>query len=76
MHINIKLIYILVSNNYTLPKGTKFAFSPVLTHHLPDLYPDHESFNPDNFSTDNVAKRHKYSFIGFSGGPRGCIGKI
>lgn len=24
---------------------------------------------------ENVAKRHKYSYIAFSGGPRGCIGE-
>lgn len=66
----------LVSGNHTLPKGTTCVVSPVLTHHIPGLYTDHESFNPDNFNADNVAKRHKYSFISFSGGPRGCIGNI
>jgi len=46
------------------------------THHSPDLYPDPWSFNPENFSPENNAKRHRYSFIAFSGGPRGCIGKV
>jgi len=46
------------------------------THHSPDLYPNPWSFNPENFSPENVAKRHKYSFIPFSGGPRGCIGIV
>lgn len=68
--------HILVSGNHTLPKGTTCVVSPVLTHHIPELYPDHESFNPDNFNADNVARRHKYSFMSFSGGPRGCIGNI
>lgn len=44
------------------------------THHLPELYPNPWSFNPDNFDPENVNKRHKFSFIAFSGGPRGCIG--
>jgi cytochrome P450 family 4 len=64
----------IFSNDYVLPKGTTCVISPIATHHSPDLYPNSWSFNPENFSPENVAKRHKYSFIPFSGGPRGCIG--
>ncbi|XP_050423133.1 cytochrome P450 4C1-like [Adelges cooleyi] len=60
--------------NCTIPKGTTMVIPPIATHHLPELYPNPWSYNPDNFEPDNVAKRHKYSFIAFSGGPRGCIG--
>ncbi|XP_029343853.1 cytochrome P450 4g15-like [Acyrthosiphon pisum] len=64
----------IFSNDYVLPKGTTCVISPIATHHSPDLYPNPWSINPENFSPENVAKRHKYSFIPFSGGPRGCIG--
>lgn len=67
---------ILVSGNHTLPKGTTCIIAPICTHHLPELYPNPWTFNPENFDPENVAKRHKYSFIAFSGGPRGCIGKM
>ncbi|CAI6354070.1 unnamed protein product [Macrosiphum euphorbiae] len=60
--------------NYVLPRGASVTISPIVTHHCPHLYPNPEAFNPDNFSVENVAKRHKYSYIAFSGGPRGCIG--
>lgn len=63
-----------VSGAHTLPKGTTCIISPICTHHIPELYPDPWSFNPDNFEAENVSKRHKFSFIAFSGGPRGCIG--
>ncbi|CAI6360436.1 unnamed protein product [Macrosiphum euphorbiae] len=64
----------IFSSDYVLPKGTTCVISPITTHHSPVLYPDPWSFNPENFTPENVAKRHKYSFIPFSGGPRGCIG--
>ncbi|XP_060860451.1 cytochrome P450 4g15-like isoform X2 [Metopolophium dirhodum] len=64
----------IISSDYVLPKGTTCAIFPMATHHSPDLYPNPWSFNPENFSPENNAKRHRYSFIAFSGGPRGCIG--
>ncbi|KAL4123116.1 hypothetical protein QTP88_015346 [Uroleucon formosanum] len=64
----------IFSSDYILPKGTICVVSILATHYSPDLYPNPWSFNPENFSPENVAKRHKYSFIPFSGGPRGCIG--
>lgn len=65
----------IVSNNIVLPKGSTCYLCPLATHRDSASYSNPTSFNPDNFSPENIAKRHKYSFIGFSGGPRGCIGK-
>ncbi|XP_025415552.1 cytochrome P450 4C1-like isoform X2 [Sipha flava] len=62
------------SSNYVLPKGTTCIISPMITHHNPELYPNPWLFNPDNFNSENVMKRHKYSFIPFSSGPRNCLG--
>lgn len=66
--------FFLVSGNHTLPKGTVCYISPLITHQNPELYPNPKSFNPENFNAENVAKRHKYSFISFSGGARNCMG--
>ncbi|XP_050545258.1 cytochrome P450 4C1-like isoform X1 [Daktulosphaira vitifoliae] len=62
-------------SNYTIPKDTTIFIPIIVTHHLPELYPNPWEYNPDNFDPENVAKRHKYSFIAFSGGPRNCIGE-
>lgn len=43
-------------------------------HHNKDIYPEPLEWNPDNFSPEKVATRHKSSFLPFSTGPRGCIG--
>ncbi|XP_022166734.1 cytochrome P450 4C1-like isoform X2 [Myzus persicae] len=64
----------IISNNIVLPKGSTCYLCPLATHRDSASYSNPTSFNPDNFSPENIAKRHKYSFIGFSGGPRGCIG--
>ncbi|XP_060849504.1 cytochrome P450 4g1-like [Rhopalosiphum padi] len=69
-----KILYFLVSDNIVLPKGTTCYLCPLATHRDSVSYPYPNSFDPENFSAENIAKRHKYSFIGFSGGPRGCIG--
>ncbi|VVC43354.1 Cytochrome P450, E-class, group I,Cytochrome P450,Cytochrome P450, conserved site [Cinara cedri] len=65
---NIKL------TNCELPKGCNVFVSPYVTHRCPELYPDPDSFNPENFSPENESGRHMFSFLAFSGGPRGCIG--
>ncbi|XP_075233074.1 cytochrome P450 4C1-like [Lycorma delicatula] len=59
---------------YTIPGGCTIALCPIALHMRSDIYPEPEKFDPDRFLPENIAKRHKYSFIPFSGGPRGCIG--
>ncbi|KAE9533548.1 hypothetical protein AGLY_009186 [Aphis glycines] len=66
---NVKL------TNFELPKGSNVFVSPYVTHRCPQLYPDPDTFNPENFSPENETNRHKFSFLAFSGGPRGCLGR-
>lgn len=74
--IRLKNYNALASGKLILPKGTSCIVSVIGTHRMPELYPNPLDFNPDNFEPENVAKRHKYSLIAFSGGPRGCIGWV
>lgn len=45
--------------------------SHYVTHHLPELYPDPERFDPGRWSG---MRRGPYEYLPFSAGPRTCIG--
>lgn len=65
----------ILSAKHTLPAGCSIVIAPIALHMNPTIYTDPEKFNPENFTPEKIAERHKYSFIPFSGGPRGCIGE-
>lgn len=59
-----------------IPKGIAVIVSIVGVHRQKMIWgPDADQFNPDRFLPEEVEKRHPYSYIPFSAGPRNCIGK-
>jgi len=60
-----------------LPKGTLLNLLFMATHHDPRFWESPEEFRPERFDPqgEEAHKRHPYSFLPFSAGPRGCIGK-
>lgn len=62
-------------DKYTLPEGCECIVGILYVHRNPKIYPEPLKFDPDRFLPDEVAKRHPYSYLPFSGGPRNCIGK-
>ncbi|XP_061401492.1 cytochrome P450 4g1-like [Musca vetustissima] len=65
----------LASGPYSIPKGTTILIAQYAVHRDPKSYPNPEKFDPDNFLPERMAKRHYYSFIPFSAGPRSCVGR-
>jgi cytochrome P450 len=54
-----------------LPAGTPIVFSPVITHHMPELFPEPEAFRPERWRTISPSP---YAYFPFAAGPRMCIG--
>jgi cytochrome P450 len=58
-----------------LPKDTQVMILIHGIHHHPDFWPNATRFDPDRFTTEAVAQRHKYAWLPFGAGQRICIGK-
>ncbi len=56
---------------YALPAGTEVLVSIYHTHHMSELYPEPEAFNPQRWETIEPSP---YEYNPFSTGPRLCIG--
>jgi cytochrome P450 len=54
-----------------LPPGTPIIFSQVITHHVPELFPEPEAFRPERWQTISPSP---YAYFPFAAGPRMCIG--
>ncbi|XP_065082885.1 cytochrome P450 4C1-like [Ochlerotatus camptorhynchus] len=64
-----------LNDQHTIPANCNIIVGIYQIHRDPKIWgPNADMFDPDNFLPDNVAKRHPYSFVPFSGGPRNCIG--
>jgi cytochrome P450 len=60
---------------YTIPAGWYIVIFPSMTHRMPEIYRDPESFDPDRFAPPREEdKKYPYSLIGFGGGAHSCIG--
>uniref|UniRef100_A0A1I7Y550 Cytochrome P450 n=1 Tax=Steinernema glaseri TaxID=37863 RepID=A0A1I7Y550_9BILA len=59
----------------TIPAGVTVVVGTAAVHRDPKNYHNPEEFDPENFSQENIGRRHPYSFIPFAAGPRNCIGQ-
>ncbi|XP_038054107.1 cytochrome P450 4F22-like [Patiria miniata] len=58
-----------------LPAGTTVDLGIYCLHHNPLIWPDHMTFDPDRFSSENIQKMDPFSYLPFAAGPRNCIGQ-
>ena len=57
--------------------GTTVVLGPWSIHRHPEVWDDPLTFDPGRFAPDveAAAHRHRYAWMPFGGGPRGCIGQ-
>lgn len=58
-------------NGHAIPSGTELLVSIYHTHHMRDLFPEPERFNPDRWL---AIEPSTFEYNPFSAGPRMCIG--
>jgi cytochrome P450 len=54
--------------------GERVLISTWVLHRHRKLWDDPENFDPDRFSPERSAGRHRFAYMPFGGGPRICIG--
>jgi cytochrome P450 len=60
---------------YDVPAGTVLLLPPFLVQRDGRWWPEPRRFDPDRWSPEEAAKRPKYAYFPFGGGPRLCIGE-
>jgi len=58
----------------TIPKGAMVGVMPWVLHRHRELWEQPLRFDPERFSPESSAGRHRYAYLPFGGGPRVCIG--
>ncbi|MFD8377492.1 cytochrome P450 [Streptomyces sp. NPDC059679] len=58
-----------------IPAGAAVLVSQWVAHRHPDYWEDPERFDPERFTPQAEAKRPRYAYFPFGGGPRACIGQ-
>jgi len=60
---------------YTIPAGSSILMSQYLMHRNPRYFPQPQRFDPERWTPQEKARRPRFSYFPFGGGPRSCIGE-
>lgn len=66
---------IKLNDEHTIPADSTIIMGIYQIHRDQKIWgPKADEFDPNNFLPERAEKRHPYSFLPFSGGPRNCVG--
>jgi cytochrome P450 len=64
----------LTFKGFAIPAGTMVGINPLFTHHMAEIWPDPEKFDPTRFTDEAQRARHRYAWVPFGGGAHMCLG--
>jgi cytochrome P450 len=59
---------------FTIPAGTMVGVNPLFSHHMPEIWPDPDKFDPMRFTEEAQRARHRFAWVPFGGGAHMCLG--
>jgi len=59
---------------FTIPAGTLVGVNPLFTHHMAEIWPEPDRFDPLRFTDEAQRNRHRFAWVPFSGGAHMCLG--
>jgi cytochrome P450 len=59
---------------FTIPAGTAIGVNPLYTHHMKDIWPEPDRFDPSRFTEEAQRNRHRFAWVPFGGGAHMCLG--
>ena len=59
---------------YAIPAGTGVGVNTLFTHHMPEIWPDPDTFDPMRFTDEAQRGRHRFAWVPFGGGAHMCLG--
>lgn len=57
-----------------IPAGTMTGINLMVSHRLPDIWPEPDRFDPMRFATDAERARHRFAYVPFGAGIHKCLG--
>jgi cytochrome P450 len=63
-------------DGYRIPAGSTVLLCPYATHRDPSIWDRPDAFDPERFTPERAAARHRYAYFPFGGGARQCIGNV
>jgi cytochrome P450 len=59
---------------YAIPAGTLIGINTLFSHHMPEIWPDPDTFDPLRFTDEAQRARHRFAWVPFGGGAHMCLG--